>query len=314
MKSQKKSRRKSASSRLTMIIIPQSVERPLRFSVSRTALRIIAIIAVVFVVTSVGVAVSYGTKQAEYHRLDAIKEESQRKDETIQLMEEQIQAIEEQQERLAKKQAEIKKMMGIQQDEVPVTTEGSGGGKGGSGPELELQSEHTGDSFMLAQQVKNQLDLQEKELDDLLARVNNDKKYFRSLPNQWPCAGEISSPYGWRDSPFGGRSESFHDGIDIANDVGTEVVAAADGKVIFAGWQPVYGRTVMIDHGYGLVTKYAHNSALLVEEGDRVTKGQVIARMGSTGRSTGPHLHFTIFKWDETIDPLIYLPNPQEKK
>ncbi len=312
MKSQKKTRSKKASSRLTMIIIPQSVEKPLRFSISRTALRVMAVIAVLFVVSSVGVTLLYGIKQADFNRLEAIKEESQRKDETIQLLEQQLQAIEEQRERLAKKQAEIKKMMGIQQDEVPVTTESSEGGKGGSGPEREATA--AGDSFTLAQQLKNQLDLQEKELDDLLARVNNDTKYFRALPNQWPCSGEISSPYGWRDSPFGGRTESFHDGIDIANDVGTKIVAAADGKVIFAGWQPVYGRTVMIDHGYGLVTKYSHNSALLVEEGDMVTKGQVIAHMGSTGRSTGPHLHFTIFKGDETIDPLIYLPNPQAKK
>lgn len=312
MKSQKKTRSKKASSRLTMIIIPQSIERPVRFSISKTTIRIIAIIAVLFVMSSIGVGLLYGAKQADFNRLEAIKEESRRKDETIQLMDQQLQAIEEQQERLANKQAEIKKMMGIQQEDVPVTTESSGGGKGGSGPEREAQA--AGDKFMLAQQLKNQLDLQEKELDDLLAQVNHDTKYFRSLPNQWPCSGEISSPYGWRDSPFGGRTESFHDGIDIANDVGTKIVAAAEGKVIFAGWQPAYGRTIIIEHGYGITTKYSHNSALLVEEGDKVTKGQVIAHMGSTGRSTGPHLHFTIFKWDETIDPLIYLPNPQEKK
>jgi murein DD-endopeptidase MepM/ murein hydrolase activator NlpD len=199
-------------------------------------------------------------------------------------------------------------MMGVQED-VPVTTESSGGGKGGSGPTRDALV--TGeDSYLMAQQIKNQLDLQEKELDELLAKVNNDKAYFRSLPNQWPTSGEISSYYGWRKSPFGGRSESFHDGIDIANDSGTEVCAAADGQVVFAGWQPVYGRTILIEHGHGFATKYAHNSALLVEEGDRVKKGQVIARMGTSGRSTGPHLHFSIMKWDQTLDPLIYLPDP----
>lgn len=312
MKSQKKSRSKRASSRLTMIIIPQSAERPIRFSISRATIRIIAIAAAIFIVGSVGVALSYGYKQADFARLEAIKEESQRKDETIQLMDQQMKNIKEQQERLANKQADIKKMMGIQDDDVPVTTETSGGGKGGSGPEREAMA--AGDSFILAQQLKNQLDMQEKELDDLLARVNNDTKYFRALPNQWPCAGEISSSYGWRNSPFGGRTESFHDGLDIANVVGTKIVAAADGEVVFAGWKPVYGRTVIVEHGYGFATQYSHNSALLVEEGDKVTKGQVIAHMGSTGRSTGPHLHFTIFKWDETLDPLIYLPNPREKK
>lgn len=308
MKSQKKTKSTNGSSRLTMIIIPQSQEKTIRFSVSKTTLRVAALLVVLFVVVSAGIAALYGTKQADYNKLEAIKEDSLRKDQTIELLDQQIKAIEQQQERLLSKQADIKKMMGVQED-VPVTTESSGGGKGGSGPTRDALV--TGeDSYLMAQQIKNQLDLQEKELDELLAKVNNDKAYFRSLPNQWPTSGEISSYYGWRKSPFGGRSESFHDGIDIANDSGTEVCAAADGQVVFAGWQPVYGRTILIEHGHGFTTKYAHNSALLVEEGDRVKKGQVIARMGTTGRSTGPHLHFSIMKWDQTLDPLIYLPDP----
>jgi murein DD-endopeptidase MepM/ murein hydrolase activator NlpD len=308
MKSQKKTKSTNGSSRLTMIIIPQSQETPLRFSVSKTTLRVAALLVVLFVVVSAGIAAVYGAKQADYNKLEAIKEDSLRKDQTIELLDQQIKAIEQQQERLLSKQVDIKKMMGVQED-VPVTTESSGGGKGGSGPTRDALV--TGeDSYLMAQQIKNQLDLQEKELDELLAKVNNDKAYFRSLPNQWPTSGEISSYYGWRKSPFGGRSESFHDGIDIANDSGTKVCAAADGQVVFAGWQPVYGRTILIEHGHGFTTKYAHNSALLVEEGDRVKKGQVIARMGTTGRSTGPHLHFSIMKWDQTLDPLIYLPDP----
>ncbi|MFY9324433.1 MAG: M23 family metallopeptidase [Syntrophomonadaceae bacterium] len=308
MKSQKKTKSTNGSSRLTMIIIPQSQEKTIRFSVSKTTLRVAALLVVLFVVVSAGIAAVYGAKQADYNKLEAIKEDSLRKDQTIELLDQQIKAIEQQQERLLSKQADIKKMMGVQED-VPVTTESSGGGKGGSGPTRDALV--TGeDSYLMAQQIKNQLDLQEKELDELLAKVNNDKAYFRSLPNQWPTSGEISSYYGWRKSPFGGRSESFHDGIDIANDSGTKVCAAADGQVVFAGWQPVYGRTILIEHGHGFTTKYAHNSALLVEEGDRVKKGQVIARMGTSGRSTGPHLHFSIMKWDQTLDPLIYLPDP----
>lgn len=308
MKSQKKTKSTNGSSRLTMIIIPQSQEKTIRFSVSKTTLRVAALLVLLFVVVSAGIAAVYGAKQADYNKLEAIKEDSLRKDQTIELLDQQIKAIEQQQERLLSKQADIKKMMGVQED-VPVTTESSGGGKGGSGPTRDALV--TGeDSYLMAQQIKNQLDLQEKELDELLAKVNNDKAYFRSLPNQWPTSGEISSYYGWRKSPFGGRSESFHDGIDIANDSGTKVCAAADGQVVFAGWQPVYGRTILIEHGHGFTTKYAHNSALLVEEGDRVKKGQVIARMGTSGRSTGPHLHFSIMKWDQTLDPLIYLPDP----
>ncbi|MDI9466422.1 MAG: hypothetical protein QM343_00905, partial [Bacillota bacterium] len=219
MKSQKKTKSTNGSSRLTMIIIPQSQEKTIRFSVSKTTLRVAALLVLLFVVVSAGIAALYGTKQADYNKLEAIKEDSLRKDQTIELLDQQIKAIEQQQERLLSKQADIKKMMGVQED-VPVTTESSGGGKGGSGPTRDALV--TGeDSYLMAQQIKNQLDLQEKELDELLAKVNNDKAYFRSLPNQWPTSGEISSYYGWRKSPFGGRSESFHDGIDIANDSGT---------------------------------------------------------------------------------------------
>lgn len=309
MKSQKKVRKNQADSRLTMIIIPQSVAKPIRLSVSGKAVRIAAALAALFVLGSITVAVVFGLNQAEFSRVDVIKEESRLKDETIQMMEQQVQSIEEQQERLVKKQLEIKKMMGIK-GEAPNTTQPSRGGQGGSGPERDISQ--TGDALLRTQQLKNRLDIQEKELDELLAQVTHDREYFLSIPNQWPTGGEISSAYGWRNSPFGGRRESFHDGIDIANESGTEVASAADGKVVFAGWKPVYGRTVLIDHGYGFSTQYSHNSALLVEEGDQVEKGQTIARMGSTGRSTGPHLHFTILKWNETLDPLIYLPDIEE--
>ena len=85
-------------------------------------------------------------------------------------------------------------------------------------------------------------------------------------------------------------------------------MAAGDGKVIFAGWKAVYGKTVEIDHGYGFISRYGHNSAILVNEGDKVKKGEPIARLGNTGNSTGPHLHFTILKNNESVNPVNYLP------
>lgn len=104
----------------------------------------------------------------------------------------------------------------------------------------------------------------------------------------WPAAGTMTSGYGWR----WGR---MHRGIDIANSVGTPIVAAADGTVISSGWNAVgYGYLVEVSHRNGTITRYAHNSRLLVSKGQEVVQGQPIALMGSTGRSTGPHLHFEI--------------------
>lgn len=122
---------------------------------------------------------------------------------------------------------------------------------------------------------------------------------------RWPTSGTITSRYGYRKI-FGGSS--FHGGVDIANSYGTDVVAADGGIVIYAGWNGSYGNLVQIDHQNGYVTYYAHNSSLLVSVGDKVYKGQHIAEMGSTGRSTGNHCHFEVRVNGERDNPLNYLP------
>ena len=122
---------------------------------------------------------------------------------------------------------------------------------------------------------------------------------------RWPTSGNITSKYGYR-SIFGGSS--FHGGIDIANSYGTDIVAADGGEVIYAGWQSGYGYLVQIDHQNGYVTYYGHNSSLKVSVGDKVYKGQHIAEMGSTGRSTGNHCHFEVRLNGERQNPMNYLP------
>jgi len=119
----------------------------------------------------------------------------------------------------------------------------------------------------------------------------------------WPAQGTFTSGYGWR----WGR---MHRGIDIANNVGTPIVAAARGRVSFAGWhEGGYGYFVEITHEDGSRTRYGHNSNLLVREGQQVDQGQVISQMGSSGRSTGPHLHFEVLPPGEgAMNPLQFLP------
>lgn len=121
---------------------------------------------------------------------------------------------------------------------------------------------------------------------------------------RWPTSGTISSRYGYRNI-FGGSS--FHGGVDIANSYGTDIVAADGGEVVYAGWMSGYGYLVQIDHQNGYVTYYGHNSSLLVSVGDKVYKGQHIAEMGSTGRSTGNHCHFEVRYNGERQNPMNYL-------
>ncbi len=126
-----------------------------------------------------------------------------------------------------------------------------------------------------------------------------------STPDIWPVVGIVTSGFGWRK--LKGRRE-FHTGVDIAAPYGSRVVATAPGYVIFAGYIKGYGRTVIIYHGYGFVTLYAHMSALAVKRGEKVAKNRVIGYIGSSGRTTGPHLHYEVIKYGVRQDPILYLP------
>lgn len=122
---------------------------------------------------------------------------------------------------------------------------------------------------------------------------------------QWPCQGTVTSPFGTRHI-FG--ADDFHRGTDIAAPLGTEILAAAPGTVCFAGEKGSYGNLIQVDHGSGYVTRYAHCSAFLAQEGDWVDQGQPVALVGSTGRSTGPHCHFEIRRDGEPVDAETLLP------
>ena len=126
-------------------------------------------------------------------------------------------------------------------------------------------------------------------------------------PSIWPVDGKLESGFGGRRNPFGGSSYELHTGQDIVAASGTPVVAGAKGTVAFVGWQNGYGRLVVIDHGGGLTTRYGHLSEADVVQGQEVGRGEFIGRVGSTGRSTGPHLHYEVRINDEPVDPLQYL-------
>jgi murein DD-endopeptidase MepM/ murein hydrolase activator NlpD len=124
--------------------------------------------------------------------------------------------------------------------------------------------------------------------------------------------GWISSYYGMRNDPFTGK-RAMHKGIDFAGKDGSDVVAVAAGVVTWSGKRYGYGEMIEINHGKGYITRYGHNKECLVEVGDRVKQGQVIAKMGSTGRSTGPHVHFEVVRNGKTIDPTRYILNKRNE-
>jgi len=186
-----------------------------------------------------------------------------------------------------------------------------------------------------AEEKKNIIEVNKKQKERVLARAVNDRdtsekayqelvetsrrveQMIRNSQNSgpsgstgammWPTETRyITSPFGWRTHPIFG-TQRFHSGLDIGADYGEAVVAADGGVVISAGWLGGYGKAVIIDHGNSISTLYGHNSELFVSEGQRVRKGEIIARVGSTGDSTGPHLHFEVRQNGSPVSPMNYL-------
>ena len=141
-----------------------------------------------------------------------------------------------------------------------------------------------------------------------LSRYKDARDAIASAPIHMPVAGpeRVSSGFGDRTDPFTGRA-AFHPGIDFPWPTGTTVMAAGDGKVIYVGQMSGYGNMIDIDHGGGIVTRYGHLSGFIAKQGDLVHTGTPIGRVGSTGRSTGPHLHFEVRRNDRPVDPAFYL-------
>lgn len=128
------------------------------------------------------------------------------------------------------------------------------------------------------------------------------------LPAIWAHLGKINNEYGFRRNPFGGRTYEFHGGMDIDGERGDTVIAPGNGTIIKAEWQGGYGNMIEIDHGNGLTTRYGHLSKIEVTLGDQIQRGQLIGLVGSTGRSTGPHLHYELRLNDKAINPRRFLP------
>jgi len=158
------------------------------------------------------------------------------------------------------------------------------------------------------EQLQTETRLQELQQEELLAVLRSNQGFFASTPSIWPADGWVTSGFGYRRSPFTDRRE-FHKGVDIAGPTGTPVYATAKGRIIATGKDGAYGLTVNIDHGSGIVTVYAHLHSIVVKEGQSVSRGELVGYMGSTGRTTGPHLHYEVRLSGIPVDPMRYILN-----
>lgn len=255
-----------------------------RFCVQKRSLRILGFL----LITLVGCS-AYGfyglTQQAAHIRVEAenqrLRAENERQRRELNDLSHRVEAVEDTSRKLAEKSGVVG-----QEPALP----------GAGGPALPWES-----SSLTA--LEGKMNLLERNI-KTFENIFRERGY---TPSIWPVYGKLESGFGGRRNPFGGSSYEFHSGQDIDAQTGDLVVAGATGTVIFSGWQNGYGQLVVIDHGGGLTTRYGHLSHIDVTQLQTVERGQLIGRVGSTGRSTGPHLHYEIRISDEPVDPLQYL-------
>jgi murein DD-endopeptidase MepM/ murein hydrolase activator NlpD len=256
-----------------------------RFSVHRRWLKASALAG-----TLIFCAAAYGvydlTQQATRARVEEennrLRQENERQRQKLQKLENRVDAIEDATRRLSETPGVSR------QDE-------GAGAHGAGGPALNLDDDAIESLEARAARLEEDLQAREAALRD-------------RVPSIWPVLGGLSDGFGARGNPFGGGSSEFHPGQDITAPPGTPVVAPADGTVLEAGWKNGYGQQVVIDHGNGLTTRYGHLSKIEVAVGQGIRRGEELGQVGSTGRSTGPHLHYEVRIDDVAVNPDHYLP------
>jgi murein DD-endopeptidase MepM/ murein hydrolase activator NlpD len=156
------------------------------------------------------------------------------------------------------------------------------------------------------EQVEQASAVQQSSFEKLIKSLEGKRNLLAATPSLRPTKGWISSQFGYRVSPFTGRKE-LHRGLDIATHHGTSIIAPADGVVTYSGKKWLMGNMITLDHGYGMVTRYGHINELIKKKGDHVKRGDVIATVGNTGRSTGPHLHYEVRLNGVPVNPMKYI-------
>ena len=261
----------------------RSSSRIRRFCVERKSLRIFAFFMCALLCSSI-----YGfyglTQQAAHIRTavenQTLRAENDRQRQELNELSTRVEAVEDTSRKLAEKSGVVNE----------ITSPGRGG------PALPLDTHSLG------------------ALEDKMNKLEHNMHAYENVlrergytPTVWPVVGKLESGFGGRRNPFGGSSYEFHSGQDIEAAWGDPVVAGASGLVTFVGWQNGYGQLVVVDHGGGLTTRYGHLSHTDVVQGQTVARSQFIGRVGSTGRSTGPHLHYEVRINDQPVNPLQYL-------
>ncbi len=297
--------------KFTILVIPEGTHSVKRFSFHGL------ILPLVLVAVSCSLAFGsywyyqYRSIQTNLPHLQALQTQNQRQEDQINAFARGLTGLKEQVTKLRAFNQRLRAMANLDKKGVAEPLAGVGGPEGAlTGAGVRLASTVHERQISNLQRDMAQLTAEteaEQALQEELAKFLNERRsILASTPSIWPVRGWVTSGFGFRSSPWTGQRH-FHAGIDISTRVGTPIVAPADGIVTFADFEGAYGRMVVLNHGHGLVTRYGHLNAFRVKVGQKVKRGQVIAQVGSSGRSTGSHLHYEVLVAGVPANPRYYI-------
>lgn len=296
---------------INIIILPSTTSRPKQLTLSLLFIKIISWSGMVLLVTLVISFFDYAILKRKNIDLGKLQDLAKTQKVQLQFFADKVNDIEAEMMRLKTLDLKIDELtknngkVNLIKTAVPLPD-----GKGG--PEVKSRPIIKREGFiedMMDKLNKFELEIKAKEatLHELHSYLESKKMRLAAIPSSWPTQGHVSSGFGERDSPFNSGTIETHEGLDIVAPLGAPVTATANGVVVSAGRYPDYGYAVMIDHGYGFTSKYAHLSAISVRSGQAVREGQKIGDIGNTGRSTGPHLHYEVAVNGFKVNPAKYL-------
>ncbi len=286
--------------RFTILIIPEGSHQVRRFAVCSAVVKGVLAASVVLALGLTGLIIDYVTTNFDRHELQRLQVENLSQREELNQLVVMLEGLRQEMVVLAQNDAKVRVMA-----KLSAPKGDSMAGIGGPAREDDVNREFN-EIQQRIDEVRRQIDLRRESQEEIQGILNDQRSLLAAKPLGWPVKGWLTSSFGMRRDPFNGRRK-MHEGLDIAARTGTPVIATADGIVSSVKTRPGYGKVVTIDHGYGYRTIYGHNSKYHVKVGQRVRRGDRVASVGNTGRSTGSHVHYEIRLNGVPVNPHKYL-------
>lgn len=303
--------------RLTVMIVPHSHKRIREISISQRTVLVAAITLVAVGLMSISYAVGFHIRAHQKRQLDHLRTENQQLAGRITDMAQSVVTLRNQIGEIERREEMLRVLANLPQVDNETRMMGIGGPSDPYALTNDGALSHAArlgmDVHTSIEQLVRQAELQRQSFSHLEQAFRDSIQYRDHLPSIWPVSPSlvyISSSFGYRIDPYTGRRR-LHNGVDFAGRTGTPVMATANGIVRRATQGRYIGKVIQIDHLYGYATLYGHLNKILVKEGQHVTRGQIIGELGNSGRSTGPHLHYSVFQDGRAIDPLDFFYVPQ---